>query len=345
MGVNKSPETKAKPFLFIRLLKNFPYRYLGRRVLYMIPTLIAISFISFLIIQAAPGDYLDKYRTNPQIDKKTIEELSEEFGFNKPVLVQYVNWLKNAVQGDFGVSLTYTGVKVFDLIKTRMKATFLLSLMVLIFTWIISIPLGVYAAIKQYSAGDKALSVLAFVGMSLPTFFIASLFVFFATKINFLPVAGLVSVNYGDLSPINKVLDYLWHMIIPVTVMVLASIAGMMRLMRGNMLEVKRAQYITTARAKGLGEGKVIFKHMLRNAINPMITIFGYQLSGLLSGVALTEAVLAYPGMGSLMLEAFFAQDLFLVMASLVMSSFLLLVGNLFADVLLSLSDPRISLS
>jgi peptide/nickel transport system permease protein len=311
----------------------------------MAPTLLAISFIAFMIIQLPPGDFADVYRSNPQFSDETIREIVHQFRLDKPVMVQYFHWLLRAVQLDFGVSTTYTGVKVFTLIAMRMKATFLLSLMALVFTWIISVPLGVYSAIKQYSIGDKTLSVLAFVGMSLPTFFIAFLLLYLATLVDWLPAGGLVSSGYNQLTPMSKFLDYLWHMTIPVTVMVLSSVAGMMRLMRGNMLEIKSAQYITTARAKGLSENKVIFKHMLRNAINPMITLFGYQLSGLLSGVALTEAVLAYPGMGRLMLEAVIARDLFLVMASLVMSSFLLLLGNLLADIFLSMSDPRISLS
>ena len=338
-------EILNKPSSFWTRFKHLPVLYIGKRLLQMIPTLIAISFIAFVIIQIAPGDYTARYRTDPRFSEETLQEIIRDFKLDKPFLVQYFNWLWRAVQGDFGVSMKYSGVKVFKLINSRLKATFLLSLLSLVFTWIISVPLGIYAAIKQYSIGDKIMSVLAFVGMSLPTFFIAFLLLYMATLVDWLPAGGLTSSNYKQLSSPGKVLDYLWHMIIPVAVMVLASIAGMMRLMRGNMLEVKRAQYITTARAKGLSERKVIFKHMLRNAINPMITIFGYQLSGLLSGVALTEAVLAYPGMGRLILEAVFAQDVFLVMASLILSAFLLLVGNLLADILLSLSDPRISLS
>ena len=340
--MNNQPK---KGVLILRKLARFPYRYILKRLLQIVPTLLAISFIGFIIMQIPKGDFADVYRQNPQFSDQTIKELIREFRLDKPVMVQYFHWLWRALHFDFGVSTTYVGVKVFDLIASRLKATVLLSLLALFFTWLISIPLGIYAAIKQYSIGDKILSVLAFVGMSLPTFFIAFLLLYFATLVDWLPGGGLTSSNYEQLSPVGKVLDYLWHMIIPTTVMVLSSIAGMMRLMRGNMLEVKRAQYITTARAKGLSEGKVIFKHMLRNAINPMVTIFGYQLAGLLSGVALTEAVLAYPGMGRLMLEAIFARDPFLVMASLMMSAFLLLVGNLFADIFLSLSDPRISLS
>jgi peptide/nickel transport system permease protein len=223
-----------------------------------------------------------------------------------------------------------------------MLATFRLSLAAMVMVWLISVPIGIYAAIRQYSLGDKIFSVLAFVGMSLPTFFVAFLLAYLATEIHWLPAGGSESLDHEQMNWFGRTLDTLWHMIIPVSVLTIARIAGMMRLMRGNMLEVKRAQYVTTARAKGLSERKVIYKHMLRNAVNPMVTIFGYQLSGLLSGVALTEAVLGYPGLGRLILDAVMAQDLFLVMASMMMGTTLLLIGNLIADLLLVVVDPRI---
>lgn len=320
-----------------------PWKFVLKRVLLMIPTMLGISLIAFVIIQAAPGDFTTVYRQNPAFSEETINELKAKYGLDKPIIVQYFMWLYRVVfHLDFGESTQYVGSTVFSLISSRMKATFLLSLVSLIFTWIISIPLGIYAAIRQYSIGDKILSVLAFIGMSLPTFFIAFLFLYFASKGKWLPTGGLVSYDYDTLSFFGKIKDYAWHMIIPVSVMVLSGIAGLMRLMRGNMLEVKRSQYVTTARAKGLSERVVIFKHIFRNAINPMVTLFGFQLSGLLSGVALTEAVVAYPGLGRLILDAVLSQDLFLVMGSMMMGSVLLLLGNLIADILLAVVDPRI---
>lgn len=337
----------ALPFFSLIVLAftllPLPWHYLVKRLLLMLLTLWAASVVAFFVVQMAPGDFTSQYRLNPQFSEKTLEEMTRKYGLDKPVIVQYGRWLWNAAAyQDFGVSTKYTDVPVFKLIRTRMLATFRLALLAMIMVWLLSVPIGIYSAIRQYSIGDKVLSVLAFIGMSLPTFFVAFLLLYFATAVRWLPSGGLTSPNYDDMSAGGKILDYLWHMIIPVSVLTIARIAGMMRLMRGNMLEVKRAQYVTTARAKGLSERKVIYKHMLRNAVNPMVTIFGYQLSGLLSGVALTEAVLAYPGLGRLMLEGVRSQDLHLVMASMVMGTTLLLLGNLIADLLLVVVDPRI---
>jgi len=329
--------------VLVFVLLPLPWKYVVKRLLLMALTLWAATLVAFFVVQAAPGDFTSQYRNNPQFSEKTIREMIAKYGFDKPLIVQYGRWLWNAVaHQDFGVSTKYTDVPVFKLIGTRVLATFRLSLLAMVMIWLLSVPIGVYSAIKQYSMGDKILSVLAFIGTSLPTFFIAFLLLYFATTVDWLPTGGKTSPYYDELGRWGKILDYLWHMIIPASVLIIARIAGMMRLMRGNMLEVKRAQYVTTARSKGLSERKVIYKHMLRNAVNPMVTIFGYQLSGLLSGVALTEAVLAYPGLGRLMLDAVMAQDLYLVMASMVMGTSLLLLGNLVADLLLVAVDPRI---
>ena len=325
-----------------RFASILPWRYILIRVLQMIPTLLGISLISFIIIQIAPLDFTAQYRLNPQFSEETLTQLIQKYGLDKPVTVQYFRWLGRALQLDFGESTKYVGMKVFPLIATRVMVTLRLSLLAMVFTWLISVPLGIYCAIRQYSLSDKVFSVLAFIGMSLPTFFVAFLLLMLASNVGWLPPGGLRSPHYAELSFWGRILDYLWHMAIPAAVMILSSVAGLMRIMRGNVLEVKRAQYVTTARAKGLSGGKVIFKHILRNAINPMITIFGYQLSALLSGVGLTEAVLAYPGLGKLMLDAVLAQDMYLVMGGLMMSSVLLLVGNLIADILLATVDPRI---
>lgn len=319
-----------------------PWKYIFIRILQMFPTLLGISIISFIIIQIAPLDFTAQYRLNPQFSEETLKELIRSYGLDRPVIEQYFRWLWNAVHLDFGESTKYIGMKVFPLISMRVMVTLRLSILAMVFTWLISVPLGIYCAMRQYSFSDKVFSVMAFVGMSLPTFFVAFLLLMLASSVTWLPPGGLRSANYEQFSYWGRILDYLWHMAIPAAVMILSSVAGLMRIMRGNVLEVKRAQYITTARAKGLSGRKVIFKHILRNAINPMITIFGYQLSALLSGVGLTEAVLAYPGLGKLMLDAVLSQDMYLVMGGLMMSSVLLLVGNLIADIVLAVVDPRI---
>jgi len=317
--------------LLVLTLVPLPWQYVVKRVALMFLTLWAASFVAFCVIQIAPGDFTSQLRMNPQVPDETIRELAAKYGQDKPLLVQYGNWVWGILaRQDFGVSTQYIDEPVFKVIRTRMLATFRLSLAAMVMVWLISVPIGIYAAIRQYSLGDKISSVLAFIGMSLPTFFVAFLLAYLATEIHWLPSGGSESLNHAEMSWLARTLDTLWHMIIPVSVLTIARIAGMMRLMRGNMLEVKRAQYVTTARAKGL------------SAVNPMVTIFGYQLSGLLSGVALTEAVLGYPGLGRLILDAVMAQDLFLVMASMMMGTTLLLIGNLIADLLLVVVDPRI---
>jgi peptide/nickel transport system permease protein len=335
-----------KSILFYGFLKKaasfLPWRYIFLRILQMIPTLLGISIISFVIVQIAPMDFTAQYRLNPQFSEEMLQQLIQRYGLDKPVTVQYLRWLWNATHLDFGESTKYVGMKVFALISSRALVTLRLSLLVMVFTWLISVPLGIFCAMRQYTFSDKVFSVIAFIGMSLPTFFVAFLLLMLAGSVDWLPPGGLSSVGYERLSFWGKMGNYLWHMAIPAAVMILSSVAGLMRIMRGNVLEVKTAQYITTARAKGLSGKKVIFKHILRNAINPMITIFGYQLSALLSGVGLTEAVLAYPGLGKLMLDAVLSQDIYLVMGGLMMSSVLVLVGNLIADILLAIVDPRI---
>jgi peptide/nickel transport system permease protein len=322
-----------------------PWRYILVRVLQMVPTLLGISLISFIIIQIAPLDFTAQYRLNPQFSEQTLKELIHRYALDKPVIVQYFRWLWNALRLDFGESTMSPGARVLDLIAPCAMITLKLSLLAMFFTWLISIPLGVYCAIRQYSLSDKLISVLAFVGMSLPTFLIAFLLLMLAANVSWLPVGDVTSIDYGKLPFWGRVLDYLWHMILPASVMVFSGVAGLMRIMRGNVLEVKRAQYVTTARAKGLSSRKVIFKHILRNAINPMVTIFGYELSALLSGVALTEIILNYKGMGHLMLRAVLSQDMYLTMGDLMMSSVLLLIGNLLADILLAVVDPRIKVA
>jgi peptide/nickel transport system permease protein len=306
-----------------------------------VPLLIGITTIGFFIIQLAPGDYCTRLLMNPEINPETVEALKKQFGLDKPLIVQYLKWLSSAIRFDFGVSFVYH-IPVSTLILQRLWNTLLLSATAMVLTWLIAVPIGIYCALNQYKLPDKIFSVIAFMGMSLPTFFIAFLCIFAAAKTGILPTGGVTDYQHASYSLMGKIWDYLKHLIIPVSVLVLCSIGSLIRLMRANMLDVFRSGYITTARAKGLSERIVIYKHALRNAINPMITIFGYQLSGLLSGAALTEIITRWPGLGRLMLDAYFQQDLFVVMASLMLGALLLIIGNLIADILLALTDPRI---
>ncbi len=315
--------------------------YISRRLLHMVPLLLGISLISFIIIQLAPGDFLTQQALNPQVSAERIAQEKARFGLDKPVYVQYFIWLKNALHLDFGYSFSYR-VPVFRLIGSRLFNTFILSLSAMIFTWILSIPLGIISAIKQYSWIDKLLTFLAFLGLAIPNFFFALLLLFMAMRTGWFPVGGMYSIDYQSFSFLGKIWDRVYHLILPTIVLGTAGMAGLMRQMRGNLLDYLKADFVTTARAKGLSERVVIWKHAVRNAINPIITIFGLSLPALLSGAALTEIVMAWPGLGRLMLEAVLAQDLYLVMGSLIMGSALLILGNLVADLLLAWVDPRI---
>lgn len=315
--------------------------YVIRRLLISIPLILAISFITFMFIHLAPGDYFDTLRLNPQISEETIRRYESQYHLDKHPVIQYGYWLRNLLRLDLGYSFVKMS-PVTRVIGARVGNTLILSLAALLFAWLIAIPIGIYCAVRQYSWGDKIFASLSFFGISIPNFFLALLLLYLASLTGILPTGGMTSVGYESLSWPARSLDILKHLIIPAVVIGTSAVAGLQRLMRGNMLEVLRAQYITTARAKGLPESRVIYRHALRNAINPMITIFGFQLGGLLSGAALTEIITSWPGLGSMMLEAVRSQDLFLVMGGMLMGGVLLIVGNLIADILLAWSDPRI---
>ncbi len=315
--------------------------YIIRRIIISIPLLLAISFVAFMVFNLAPGNYFDTLKMNPQISEETIKQYEAQYHLDKPPIVQYLYWLKNIIRLDFGFSFVKKQ-PVTKVIKSRLINTLILSLAAMLFTWLVAVPIGIYCAVHQYSWGDKIFSSLSFLGMSIPNFFLALLLLFLVSIVGILPLGGMMSSNYEQLSTFGKIWDILKHLVLPTVVIGTGAMAGLQRLMRGNMLEVLRAHYITTARAKGLPESRVIYRHALKNAINPMITIFGYQLSGLLSGAALTEIICSWPGLGSVMLEAVRSQDLFLVMGSMLMGGILLIFGNLIADVLLAWVDPRI---
>lgn len=316
-------------------------RYVVRRFLHMVPLVIGISLISFFIIQLAPGDFLTQQALNPQVSAERIAQERARFGLDKPIYLQYLIWLKNILHLDFGYSFAYR-LPVFTLIKSRLYNTFILSLSAMIFTWVLSIPLGILSAVKQYSWLDKLISVFAFLGLAIPNFFFALLLLYMAMKTGWFPVGGMYSINYESLSLGGKIWDRIYYLILPTIVLGTAGMAGLVRQMRGNLLDYLKADFIITARAKGLSERVVILKHAVRNAVNPLITLFGFALPGLLSGAALTEIVMSWPGLGRLMLEAVLKMDLYLVMGSLIMGAVLLILGNLVADLLLVWVDPRI---
>jgi len=319
-------------------------RLIVHRLLHMIPVLFGISFLTFVVMQLAPGDFLTVLELDPQISPQAIAAMRERFGLDQHWLIQYVIWLKNiAFHLDFGESFS-RHQPVFSVLKTGFLNTLLLGTAAAIITWVVSVPLGIMAAVKQYSWFDKGSSFFAFLGISVPEVFLALLLLLFAATTGWFPIGGMHSLDYDTLGLGGKITDVLRHLALPALVLATVPLASRMRQMRGNLLDVLRADYVTTARAKGLPERVVIWKHAVRNAINPLITLFGYTLATLLSGSLLVEVVMTWPGLGRITLEALQTRDIYLMMGSVLMSSTLLILGNLIADILLSLSDPRIKL-
>ncbi len=315
--------------------------YILKRFLIAIPLLLVISFVTFLFINLAPGNYFDQLRMNPQISEETINKYVTLYQLDKSLSIQYLSWLKRLAHFDFGYSFTYN-IPVKRIIGMRIFNTLLLTLSSFLFTWIVALPLGVIAALRAEKFWDKLISFLCYFFLSLPTFFLAFLFLYFAYILGVLPLGGMAAANFEELSFWGKFFDVLKHLLIPMLVISLGSIAALVRIMRGNLLEVLQANYILALRAKGINENRIVYIHALRSAINPLITIFGYQISGLLSGAALTEIICNWPGLGSLMLSSVRSQDLYLVMGTMLISSLMLIIGNLVADILLAFSDPRI---
>lgn len=314
--------------------------YILKRILQTIPLLIMVSLISFFIIRLSPVDPLAELKLNPSISKETLQKETKRLGLDKPIIVQYALWAKSFLKGDLGVCST--GERVADKLKERIPNTLLLTTLVILLTWIAGVPLGILAAIKWKTPLDRMLTVLTSIGMAIPSFFFAILLLIFAVKSGWFPVGGLTSYNFDDMSLLGKIWDITHHLILPTTVLFTISLAGLQRQMRANLLDVLESDYVKFARAKGLSEFKVIYKHALRNAINPMITLLGFEFASLLSGAALTEYVFQYPGLGRLILEAVLKTDINLVMASLMMGAVMLILGNLIADILLIITDPRI---
>lgn len=317
--------------------------YILRRFLQMIPLLVGISALTFLLLQMAPGDFLNQMGENPAISPATIEAMRRNFGLDRPWYVQYGLYLKNILlHFDFGESFS-RHQPVFTVIREGLGNTLLLASAAAIVTWGLALPLGVWAAVRQYSWVDKTLSLIAFVWLSIPEILSGLLLLMLAARTGWFPVGGMRSIDHDEMTALGKLADLAWHLALPALVVGLVPLASRMRQMRGNLLDVLRLDYVTTARSKGLDEGVVIYKHALRNALNPMITLFGYTLGALVSGSFVAEIIFSWPGLGRLTLDAILTQDQYLVMGSVLMASVVLILGNLIADLLLAVADPRIS--
>ncbi len=313
--------------------------YLVKRLLIALPVLLGVTVITFTIINLAPGDVVDLL-VDPNISATDLAALRESLGLNDPVPVQYAKWLGQLLQGNLGYSYV-NGQAVAERIGDRMGATLSLSLFALLIAYLIAIPVGVISATKQYSLIDYISSILALVGVSVPNFFLGiGLIYVFALKFQWLPVSGMYTLG-GD----NSLFDLLRHMILPAFVLGAGTVGQVTRYTRSAMLEVVRQDFIRTARAKGVSQTVVIYKHALRNALIPVITLLGLQIPNLLGGAIITEQIFSWPGMGRLSIEAISSRDYPVLMGLNLMAAVLVVLGGLVSDILYSLTDPRIRYS
>ncbi len=322
--------------------------FIIRRSLIAIPMLIAVSIITFVLIQLPPGDFLDRkiaslkkqYGTTAEIPE--IEQLRTRYGLDKPQWYRYGKWVTGCLHGDFGESFAYNE-EVSDLIWDRVALTVLISICSMVMIYLIAIPLGIYSATHQYKLADNVLTFIAFLGMSLPGFLVALALLVFFFWVFHIPLYNLNSLRFQD-APWDwpRIVDFLKHLCIPVAVVGLNGTAGLVRVMRGNLLDVLGQPFVQTARAKGLKERTVIYKHAVRIAINPIVSSLGMSLPGLLAGDAIISIVLGLPTMGPLLLNALLTEDVYLGGTLMMMYAVLLVIGNLLADIALAWVDPRI---
>jgi peptide/nickel transport system permease protein len=321
------------------------FGYALRRLVLAIPLLIGITFVSFVVIHLAPGEPTDiqSEETSARSDAKVRQLLIETYGLDKPLHVQYWNWLTRLAKLDFGRSFSPDARPVLQKIGERLPVTLLLSIVDLMIIVMLAIPIGVLSATRQYSIFDKITTVFVFVGFATPDFWLAlMLMILFGVQLGWLPISGLRSPMWEYLPFWRQQWDFLGHLVLPITVATFGGLAGFSRYMRQSMLEVVRQDYIQSARAKGLAERVVIGKHALRNALLPIVTVLGLSLPGLIGGSVIVESIFAIPGMGQLMVQAVFERDYPVVMGNLVIVAVLTLVANLIADLTYSLVDPRI---
>ncbi len=322
--------------------------YICRRILYMIPTLFGMSLISFLIIQLPPGDYLSSMiatmsDSGQTVDPAQIERLKSIYGLDDPFYVQYLKWIWGILRrGDFGWSFQWNQ-PVSGLIWSRMGSTLVISLLSLIFVWAVSLPIGIYSAVRRRSIGDHLFTFLGFIGLAVPNFILALTLMYLAYKYLGQSVGGLNSPEYANAPwSLARMWDFLAHIWIPIIIIGASGTAALIRILRANLTDELHKPYVVTARAKGLPEYKVVMKYPVRIALNPFVSAIGWVLPHLVSGVTITAIVLNLPTAGPLLFQALVSQDMYLAGSFILLLSALTLVGMLVSDLLLALLDPRI---
>ncbi len=319
------------------------WNYIVRRILQMIPIIIGVSLIIFFIITLIPGNFIDARAQGAHMTLEQVNHLKELYGVNEPIHIKYLKWIKGAVKFDFGDSFTHQA-PVSKVIDTFVWNSFTIAAIAFLLELLIAVPIGIICATRQYSKLDYLFTVIALVGISLPSFFLGLILIkFFAVDLKILPLAGLDTpgTNYAG---IQFLFDRLRHIILPSFVLAFISIGAMMRYTRTAVLEIIRQDYIRTARAKGLSEKVVIYKHALRNALIPIVTLIGLSLPALFAGAIITESIFGIPGIGKIALDAVSKRDYPLLMGFSMFVAVLTLAGNLLSDILYAIVDPRVKL-
>ncbi len=322
--------------------------YIGRRILSLIPTLLLVSLVTFIIIQLPPGDFFTVLQaeiaeTGGGQDKETIKQLQEIYGLDQPVWKQYLMWIAGFPRLDFGYSLEWNA-PVWDVVAAKFAYTIFIGFIALIFMVVVSIPIGIYSATHKYSVGDVAASAVGFIGLSLPGFLVALVWMFLGIIVFRIDVGGVVSMKYADEPfSIAKGLSYLSHLWPAMIILGLRSAAQLQRIMRSNLLDVLGQQHITTARAKGLREKKVISKYAVRLAINPLISVMALEVPKVINTSTLVGIVMMLPTLGPIFLRALLSQDMYLAGTILLLTTVMLMISNLIADIILAIVDPRIT--
>lgn len=329
------------------------FGYVVRRFFNLVPTFLGATLLAFFISQLVPGDFLSQRALEPNVRPETIERLRTQFGLDLPWPVQYVRWMGSLVQGDLGLSFS-SNQPVTNLIGRPIRNSMVLVVMSLVMLYATAVPLGVYSAVRQYSAGDQVVSAISYFGLAIPNFFFAQVLILslflvrswtretFGYNELLLPVAQMTSTEHLDWPWYRQWWDIFVHALMPSFVVATSGIAGLTRVLRAQMVEYLSSDFIRTARAKGLGQRSITYKHALRPAIIPFVAGIGGLLPGLIGGAGLVEIVVSWPGITPTLLEAIGRQDLYVVLGFIVITTLLLMIGNLLSDLLLAIVDPRI---
>jgi len=321
------------------------FKYIFFRLIRLIPLLFGITIITFMVIHLAPGRPTDmETQFNPKVSLEARERLTQLYGLDKPLHIQYINWVKRILHLDFGVSFADSR-PVMEKIVERIPITLGINLASIILILFIVIPIGVSSAVREGSLYDRFMTVFVFIGFSIPTFWLSLMLMdLVGVRWGVLPISGVTSLEFEKFNMVEKLIDIIRHLTLPIFVSAFGGLAGISRYMRTNMVHVMKQDYIRTARAKGLNERKVVYKHALKNAVLPVVTILGLSIPGLIGGSVIFESIFSIPGMGRLFYESVMARDYPVIMGVLLIGAILTLLGNLLADILYGVVDPRIKI-